>query len=332
MSSPPTVVRWSTADVPEPQRFEYYMNALWSALTPMQVASEAPRSFRSDMAVAELGLVSIVAQSGSAHRCFAETRDLARSAERTHHLIINTVSARTRHQRGRTHLAAGDAVLADTGFGFDIDIPSSYEVVNIKFSKEWLRQWMPSPTVLLGRRIPARSGWARALTAFASQLSPQFVVDSPLPATVIVDQIGALLALTANVMTGWAAPAKRRDTTLRDRVKDCIVQRCAEPTLTALDVAAAINIPTRSLHRNLASFHEAFGAALIKARSALATRMLEPPLLRRLTIAEIGQRTGFADPSHFARVLRARTGFSPLQMRHAAVHRTPGEMPEATAS
>jgi hypothetical protein len=54
------------------------------------------------MAVAELSLISIVGQTGSAHRCFKDARHIARSAERSYHLVINLVSPWTLHQRGRT--------------------------------------------------------------------------------------------------------------------------------------------------------------------------------------------------------------------------------------
>ena len=39
--------------------------------------------------------------------------------------------------------------------------------------------------------------------------------------------------------------------------------------------------------------------------------------LDRVTTAEIGRRAGFSDPSHFVKVLRSRTGQTPLQMRRA---------------
>ena len=42
-----------------------------------------------------------------------------------------------------------------------------------------------------------------------------------------------------------------------------------------------------------------------------------PPLFDRVTTAEIGRRAGFSDASHFAKVMRVRTGRSPLQIRRS---------------
>jgi AraC family transcriptional activator of tynA and feaB len=38
-------------------------------------------------------------------------------------------------------------------------------------------------------------------------------------------------------------------------------------------------------------------------------------LFNRVTTAEVGRRAGFTNSSHFARVMRKRTGHTPLQWR-----------------
>jgi transcriptional regulator GlxA family with amidase domain len=93
------------------------------------------------------------------------------------------------------------------------------------------------------------------------------------------------------------------------------MQRCTEWQLTAADVAASMNISVRTLHRSFAALNETFGEALIEARARVALRMLTSSLFNRLTTAEIGRRAGFPSASHFARVVRKRTGQSPLQLR-----------------
>jgi AraC-like DNA-binding protein len=88
-----------------------------------------------------------------------------------------------------------------------------------------------------------------------------------------------------------------------------------EPQLTAADVADALNISVRTLHRTFAAAHEVFGCSLIQARARLALRMLTSPLFNGVTTAEIGRRAGFLSASHFARVMRNRTGQTPVQLR-----------------
>jgi AraC family transcriptional activator of tynA and feaB len=83
-------------------------------------------------------------------------------------------------------------------------------------------------------------------------------------------------------------------------------------------VASSLNVSTRTLHRVLAACGETFGAMLIQARVDLAVRMPQSPLFDRLTTAEIGRRAGFSDASHFVKVLRSRTGQTPLRIRRGA--------------
>ena len=312
----PAIARWTTDEVSPTQRFDYYADALGSAMVPMQVSSHAPAAFRSEMEVADLGAMSVIAQRGSAHRCYTERSDLDRKSERSFHIVTNLISPWGLTHRGRIRLNACDAVLIDTEFTHSIEMESDYQVVNIKFSESWLRQWVPAPGALVARRIPADSGWGRALTSFAAQLSPKFVVHSPLPRSVIVDHVGALLSLIANEVAGPPARRPLRGyAAMHEKIKDLTIQRCAEPALGAEDIAKSLGISTRTVHRCLASFGGTFGASLMSARVSLATRMLESPLFRRLTIAEVGRRAGFLDASHFSRVLRARTGVLPSEIR-----------------
>jgi AraC-like DNA-binding protein len=160
-------------------------------------------------------------------------------------------------------------------------------------------------------RVPSASDCA----TICAQLAPEFVVQAPQPQTVLVDQLGALLALTASELSGGRVVTTPVERSVRDRVHDHITQRCPDTSLHASDVANSLSMSTRTLHRALAACGETFGAMLIQARVDLAVRMLESPLFDRVTTAEIGRRAGFSDASHFVKVLRRHTGHTPLRVR-----------------
>jgi AraC-like DNA-binding protein len=148
-------------------------------------------------------------------------------------------------------------------------------------------------------------------------LSPEFVVQAPLPQAVLIDQLGALLALTASELSGSRAVSTPAERSVRDHVYDHIRQRCADTSLQAAHIASSLNISKRTLHRALGARGDTFGAMLIQSRVDLAVRMLQSPLFNHVTTAEIGRRAGFSDASHFVKALRRRTGQTPLQMRRA---------------
>ena len=186
----------------------------------------------------------------------------------------------------------------------------------VRMSEQFVRRWVRNP-IVLGEQPLGDSQWGRVLASYLAQLSPAFVAQAPLPHAVLIDQLGALLALTASDRNGSHAVLTPAERSVRDRVYDHIRQRCADASLQAADIASSLNISARTLHRALASCGETFGSVLIQARVDLAVRMLQSPLFDRVTTAEIGRRAGFSDASHFVKVLRRRIGQTPLRVRRA---------------
>jgi len=291
---------------------DYYASVLSSAVDPMGVTKRVRGSFEAAVESTALGPISLIHGRGAAHDCVRDQRDISRSTGRNFHLIINTGSAWRVDHRDRISLRKGDGVLLDSRYGYRLDFVDPFENVHLKLPEEWLTRWIPNADAIVGRPILFDGSWGRAFTAFISQLTPEFVVAAPLPHSVIVDHVGALIALYASELSG--RKSKPADRTLHDRIEEIIVQRCTEFSLSARDVADALGISTRTLHRSFASCQQTFGASLIAARVELATRILESPLFRRLTTNEIGRRAGFSDASHFARVYRRLCGRTPAQV------------------
>jgi transcriptional regulator GlxA family with amidase domain len=69
------------------------------------------------------------------------------------------------------------------------------------------------------------------------------------------------------------------------------------------------------LHRVLAANDLTFASQLIEARINVALQMLTSSSCTHLTTLEIACQAGFLSASHFARVVRKRTGRTPLELR-----------------
>jgi len=310
------MIHWSTDDVPPSARFDYYAEVLSAAQTPMSVFSDSTRAFAAAMTMIDLGGVSVMRQSGSGNGARRVRRDIEHSGERSFHLLASLATDWTMQHRGALQLRPGQAVLFDSDLPYDLNIANPYEFVHIRFTNAWMQQWLPSPAALVGRTISAEKGWGRALTAFALQLSPQAVTDSPLPTSMLTDQLGSLLALSAHERASPQPPTPG-DRALCDRAREAVAQCSQNPSLTAAGIAAELGVSVRTMHRSLAVVGETFGGVVIEARVSAAVRMLESPLFRRLATAEVGRRAGFSDPSHFVRAFRARVGQTPLQFRRS---------------
>ena len=179
----------------------------------------------------------------------------------------------------------------------------------LKCPAHWVRTWLPDPDMLAGRRIVSNSRWGRVLSPLISQLTPDVVVAPPVAQGVLVDQIGAVLALIAGEGQSRAMPRLLK--TIQDRILEC----CSDPRLTATMVAGSLNIPPEVLHRTLGASHRTFASMLMDARVSRALQMLRSPRFKQLTPGDISRLAGFSSPTHFARIMRRRTGYSLLELR-----------------
>jgi AraC-like DNA-binding protein len=313
----PELTCWSTDDVDKTQRIGYYEETVARSMIPVGIRMPAAHEFFSRMKMASLDGVSVLRIHGSPHEVYRGEREIARSGAHKYHLLLTCGTPWTLHHQGATALAPGEAVLLDSQQSQTSATAVPYEMVHVMMDADWLDQWVPRPGALVGRKLTAATPWGNSLASFARVLTPELLLDSPLPTRLLCDHLGAMLALAADEADPKPA-ARKRETTQRQRILDMLAQRCTDPALTAKDVAASLNISVRTLHRVLAATREAFGPLLIEARLRIAYRMLESRIFRNVTVSEVARRTGFATPSHFARVFHAFHGVTPTAFRHAS--------------
>jgi AraC-like DNA-binding protein len=299
--------RWSTDAVAPSARLDYWVGAVCEGFLDMEVAS-AQACFGAELVSAPFGGLTFNRVQGSAQDVYRTRRGIARSRQDCHYLLCKTDSAWSAAQAGPpARLLPGDLLLVDASRCYEFHFSSSCSTVSIELPTAWLQRWLPDPAALTGRRIDGGSGFGRALSAFVQQLRPELALAPPVPGDLVTDQLGALLALTTTAAP-TDVPATR---VLRERIRQAVLARHAEPGLTAAAVAAGLGVGERSLHRALAATGQGFAALLAQTRTAAAGRLLHDPRFDRLSSAEIGRRVGWSDASHFVRVFRRVAGCTP---------------------
>jgi AraC-like DNA-binding protein len=296
---------------------DYFAARMSETTYPQCIDPADAANFNADVSAARLGGLTVCKTVGSPQRSYRGRRELARTGEHTFHLVTTQTSWIAEH-RASLRLFPRDVLVIDSRYPVESDVRTPFISVMVSVSDAWMRQWIPNPILLVGQRIPGNSLWGHALASYLAGLSPDLAAAPPLPLSIIADQVGGLIALTARALrdiTLEDTPAVR---SLHARILDCLMQRCVEPELTAVDVAASLGISVRTLHRTFAAANQTFGDKLIEARARIALRTLMSPLFKRVTTAEVGRRAGFQSASHFARVVRQRTGRTPLQLRREA--------------
>ena len=309
------IKRWSTVDVPASKRLDYFAAAVSEAVLPMGIDRADPDDFFAELSHASLGSIGVTKAKGNAHSSFRGQAELSRSCETGFNLLMSLQASWVVDHRGRERMAPRDILVIDSRYPIRIIVGTAFEAVNISVPDAWLRRWLPDPSLLAMRRIPGDSLWGLALSSYVSSMSPELAAAPPLPLTLLADQVGSLLALTASGLQGALPTRSKAVVSVHERVTERIRERCTEQSLTAADVATSLNISLRTLHRGLASAQQTFGGVLIDARAANGLRMLRSSAFRLLSIEEIAYRAGFLNASHFSQVIRARAGRTPRQLR-----------------
>jgi AraC-like DNA-binding protein len=316
-AEPAPIFRWSTHDLLPQQRLNCYVDVLCSELMNVTTSSSERDGFHAEVTVARLGETTVATMGGSMQDSFRTKANINRSLQHSYYLTVGVGSEwRWATSGSKLRLRPGDLLLTDTRMEQSYHWSQDCLALAVSLSIDALPDWIPQPQNLVGRRIAADSHWGRVLSHFVTQLTPEQAVNAPVPGRLVTDHVGALLAL-ASMQYGAAASAVPAARILHARILDCVKQRCTEFALTAPDVAAALKISTRTLHRCLAAHGETFGAQLIDARVERAIGMLRSRAFDRVTTAEIGRRAGFSDASHFARATRKRLGLTPVAVRRA---------------
>jgi transcriptional regulator GlxA family with amidase domain len=129
--------------------------------------------------------------------------------------------------------------------------------------------------------------------------------------------IGDLVASALGVTGEAQALARERGVGAARQytVLDHIAKHAAEPELDPACVAQRLGMSVRYLHRLLEPTGRSFSEHLLATRLERAAGMLRDPRFNRTKIADIAEKAGFADISHFNRSFRCKFGDTPLGMR-----------------
>ncbi len=310
--APTGLMRWSTSDVAPSQRLDYWIGTICENFVAMDLTCAQPHRIDVGLATAPLGPLKLNQGWGSALDFYRTRRGIARADEHVYYLMCKSDSTWVAAQHGaQARLLPGDLVLVDSRHCYELHFPLRCDTLSLELPAAWVERWLPAPAEQVARRIDGSSGFGAALSAYTRQMRPELSLAPPLPAELMVDQLGALLALACG-----SSPANRRTWSgQRERIVETIRERHAEPGLVAAQVAASLDIGERSLHRALAADGLTFAGLLAECRVGAARRLLSDARFDRLTVAEIGRRVGLADASHFVRVMRRHTGCTPGELR-----------------
>jgi len=327
-------VRFSTEDVRDDVRFEYWLDRHRGALdTDLRLLSGRHPHFRASCEIHALGPaeVAVLSYAGSPVPTAGEARRTARDTGRPDGYEIKiplaaeefVVSQGDRQAR----LDPGDFAIVDTAR------PSS-AIVGSRSAKRVVslilpRVALPVPPARVADVVAVPFSGRHGTAALVSTLLRQITEDAdaydPADATrvsaALVDLIAASVAARLDLRPALP-PDARRNALLR-RIYAHIEQHLADPGLTPAAIAAAHHISLRQLHKLFEPEQLTVAAWIRGRRLERCRRDLADPALTDRPIGAIAARWGFTDTTGFHRQFRAAHGTPPGAYRRLMTGHTP---------
>lgn len=310
--------RFATNDLPEPDRFEYWREALGRAVMNLEIDPVPDESPSATMTLRTLPgvAISIGEDVGMQYR---RTPALIDSDDFV--LVVALAGARMMNQVGREVITrAGEAAVvtcAEPG----IAIPAGLERwMCLRIPSKVLAPMIGNARDVICRPIQPTVDALRFLVSYIVALDDADPLLAPDVATLAATHIHDLVALSIGATRDAAAIAQGRGLRAArlKAIKSDIVSNLGHHGLTIGAVALRHGVTPRYVQTLFQSEGRTFSSFVLDQRLARAHRLLSDPRYAHLTIGAVAFETGFGDLSYFHRTFRRLYGATPSDVRSNA--------------
>jgi AraC-like DNA-binding protein len=201
-----------------------------------------------------------------------------------------------------------------------VELDEASLILILSASATDIRQRLPSPEFVLGKKLNGDSGLSSTLSLVIAsvwrdaQQGMSHDVASRVGATLL-----DLLATSCMNKFGDRVADAAIGSARRSHVLCHIENRLKDPNLTVASIAQVFRISPRYLHMLFADEGETVCEYIRRRRLEECKRQLSDPMWMRRSISELAYTWGFNNTTHFARVFRDQFGVSPRDFRNASL-------------
>lgn len=304
---------WTTQDVPQRERFEYWSDAICRAVLNVAVVPPIASQFQGRISTRRTPSISYVSFASSAHQIVRDKGAASRAGEESYLVSLQMGGrAHIRQGTGEVVLQGGGLTLVEGWRPFSVQLEGDVSRMLALVPRRVLQSRCPHVQGGVLRAVPAGAPFADLLRDYMLRLSDP---SNPVSDTV-AEALGENLCNLLGVVCGDAAPAASSSLAVRREALHAFIRRnLADPHLSPATAAAHLRISLRSVHHLLAGSGASFGALVLEQRLQACARGLRDPAQAGRRIAEIAFAWGFNDLSHFNRAFKARFGLTPGETR-----------------
>ncbi|WP_426410180.1 helix-turn-helix domain-containing protein [Bradyrhizobium ganzhouense] len=310
---------WNTAGLRSNEQFTYYREAICQAFMKLTPEPMAEAGFSASVQNIRLGDAAINRVSFPEHVVRRSAADIAASDRSCYYLNLKLAGRCRIRQDGREiSLSPGQVGIFDSDRQFALlhDRGPQLQVASFWVPAEALRERLPASFDVTAARVSDDPFVGHLITETARTLSEgalRMTEDEG------VRLFRALIELVAVSLSRQSRARTAEAESLTDAtmlaLKQAIHRRLREPGLAVADIAAAVGISERYVHKLLARSGTGFTDYVIERRLDGIARDLRDAAMAGRTIGAIAFDWGFSDLSHFTRRFKQRFGCRPRDWR-----------------
>lgn len=310
---------WDTGGVRPAEQFAHYREAICQAFMNLTPEPAAAAGFPASVEHIRLGEAAINRVSFPEHVVRRSAADIAASERSCFYLNLK-LAGRCRIQQGdrEVSLSPGQVGIFDSDRQFALlhDRGPQLRVASFWVPAEALRECLPASFGVAAARVSDDPYVGHLIVETARTLSDGALRISEEEGVLLFRALIELVAvsLSRRSRAGAAESESLADATAL-AVKRAIHRRLREPGLAVADIAGAVGISERYVHKLLARSGSSFTDYIIDRRLDGAARDLADPAMADRAIGAIAFDWGFSDLSHFTRRFKQRFGCRPRDWR-----------------
>jgi AraC-like DNA-binding protein len=218
-------------------------------------------------------------------------------------------------QDGRVaELTPGDLVVYENSRPFTWTFTDPWAVTVLSVPSEAVRLTNAERRAMSARRLAGQEGLAGVVARFVLDLTRHAAEIPDAQSERVLAQVCDLVISLLATPEG-ADYADARQHSALDRIKGYIATHFRDPALAPDEIAAAVHISTRYLHKLFEGERQTVALYLRGLRLERARNDLLDPRLAQRSVAAIAHDCGFGDISGFNRVFKAAYGLNPSDLR-----------------
>jgi AraC-like DNA-binding protein len=233
--------------------------------------------------------------------------------------VVASGTGRVSQDDRQAVLHPGDCVLYETTRPFQWLFESDWNVWVFSLPTESVRLSDSERRLISARRLDGTAGLTGIVSRFLLDLARH---SEDLPdgqsERVLAHASDLVVTLLSDRLDDTTRVRGAVQRSLMLRVKDYIHQRLCDPALGPAEIAAAVNISTRYLHKLFEADHHTVSLYIKGLRLDRARRDLLDPRLAGRPISAIAYACGFGDLSGFNRAFKQAYAVSPRELRNAS--------------